>query len=205
MLYPKAYKLLYNIIKKFKKNFRRSPNRTELIKLLYLTDLEYFKNYGEKYSELNYIFYHHGPWTRQYHELLNYMIDSEISEYNKLPDSMAWQYALRSFKPRHDVELDYEINTVLENNIFIYKESDLSQILQVVYTTEPLVSTPRNEEIDFYKVSLNIKNKRLQYKDKRKRYLDELEKFTDNLGDGQHDTELYMAFKPFRDRANELI
>ena len=203
MFYPKTYKLLYFIVKNFKKNLKRSPNRTELIKLLYLTDLEYFKSYGEKYSELNYIFYNYGPWTRQYHQILDYMINQEIIEDKKFSNEDAWSYSIANKKPRHDVELENDISTILENNFFIYKDSVLTQILKVVYTTEPIISTKRGEKIDFTKVPLNIRNKRLQYKEKRKKQLEKISKLQNNIGD--HDLELLEAFKPFRDRANELI
>lgn len=203
MYYPKTYKLLYIIVKNFKKNFRRSPNRTELIKLLYLIDLEYFKNYGEKYSELNYIYYNYGPWTKQYHQILDYMINQEITENRKSPDEDTWLYSITTNKPRHDIKLENDISIILENNLFIYKNADLSQILEVVYTTEPMVSTKRGNEIDFSRIPLHIRNKRLQYKEKRKKHLEEINESKNTIEN--HDIELLKTFKPYRDRANELL
>ena len=78
MFFPKAYKLLYFIVKSFKGTFKRQLKRTELIKLMYLTDLDYYKNFGEQYSEFNYIFYKRGPWTNQFHQILDYMMEVEI-------------------------------------------------------------------------------------------------------------------------------
>lgn len=202
MFYHRAYKLLYSIAKKFRKNFRRPPNRTELIKMLYLVDLEYFKNYGEKYSELNYVFYNYGPWTRQYHQILDYMINEEMAENRNSPDEDSWFYSITNKKPRHDITLEADINTVLENTLFIYKESDLTQILKVVYTIEPMHSTKRGDEIDFTKVPLNIRNKRLQYREKREKQLKKIDEIQNNIGD--HDIELIEDLKPYRDRANEL-
>jgi hypothetical protein len=152
---------------------------------------------------MNYIFYNYGPWTKQYHQILNYMINQEITEFKKSQDEDAWLYSITNKKPRHDVELENDINTILENNFFIYKDSELTQILNVVYKTEPMASTKRGEKIDFTKVPLYIRNKRLQYKEKRKKQLEKISKLQNNIGD--HDIELLEAFKPFRDRANELI
>jgi hypothetical protein len=203
MLYPKTYKLLYFVIKNFKENFKRSPNRTELIKLLYLADLEYFKSYGEKYSELDYMFYNYGPWTKQYHQILDYMRNLEIMEEKKAVNEDAWLYTITGKKPRHDVELENEITAILENNFFIYKESTLTQILNVVYKTEPMASTKRGEKINFVKIPLNSRNKRLQCKEKRKKQLAKIRKLKNNIRD--HDIELLESFKPFRNRANELL
>ncbi|MBW1706387.1 MAG: hypothetical protein JRJ86_14660 [Deltaproteobacteria bacterium] len=203
MIYPKAYKLLYFIIKYFHKNFKRNPNRTELIKLLYLTDLEYYKNYGEIYSEFRYIFYHYGPWTNQFHQMLDYMRGVEIAELRKDPDENYFLYAITLKQPRHDVELEEDIRNVLFNNLFIYQESDLKQILDVVYKTEPMVSTERGSAIDFTKIPLNVRDKRLEYRKKRKKKLEEISKLQNKIEN--HDIDLLTAYKPFRDRANELI
>lgn len=111
MFYKNTYKLLYFIIKNFRKNFRRLPNRTELIKLLYLTDLEYYKNYGKKYSELEYIFYKRGPWTKKFHKLLDYMGNEEITETrNKTDDGkIFFLYSIKNKPPRHNVDLENDI------------------------------------------------------------------------------------------------
>jgi len=205
MFYPKTYKLLYFIVKNFKKNFKHLPNRTELIKLLYLADLEYYKNYGKKYSELKYIYYKRGPWTSQFHQLLEYMKDEEIIETKNKTENgeIFFIYSITNKLPRHDVNLEDDINTIMLNNLFIYSESNLTQILEVVYTTEPMISTKRDDLIDFSKVPLHIRNKRLQYKEKRKKQLEKISKLQNQIED--HDFELLEAFKPYRDRANELI
>ncbi len=205
MFYENTYKILYFIIKNFRKNFKRLPNRTELIKLLYLTDLEYYKNYGKKCSELKYIYYKRGPWTKQFHQLLDYMKDEEITEIkNEANDGkIFYLYSITNRSPRHDVDLEEDIKTTILNNLFIYNESDLTQILKVVYTTEPMVSTKRDDEIDFSKVPLHIRNERLQYKRKRRRQLEKISKLQNKIED--YDIELLEAFKPYRDRANELI
>ncbi len=205
MFFPKAYKLLYFIVKYFKKNFGRMPKRTELIKLMYLTDLDYYKKCGEKYSEFNYIFYQRGPWTKQFHQLLDYMKDEEIFETERSSgDGKAFfSYRLTTKTPRHDIELDNDVVSILENNFFIYKDSDLKQILDVVYKEEPMVSTPRNAEIDFSRVPLNAREKRLQYTQRRRKQLERLKKTENRMG--KDDIDLLLEFKPFRDRANQLI
>lgn len=203
MFHPKTYKLLYFIVKNFKKYFKRPPNRTELIKMVFLTDLEYFKNYGEKYSELTYIFYNFGPWTIQYHEMLDYMKDQEIKESRKSSDESGWLYSITSNEPRHESELEKDVSNILENLFFVYEESQLRQILKVVYTTEPMASTNRGDEIDFTKVSLNIRGKRLKYKLRRERQLEKINKLQNDIR--EHDIDLLEAFRPYRNRANELI
>lgn len=203
MPYTKAYKLLYFIVLRFRKNFGRLPNRTELIKMLYLTDLEHYKKYGELYTEFKYIFYNYGPWTRQFHDLLDYMKTTEIKEIKKSPSEDHWFYESTGNKPRHDANLEPDVTEVLENTLFIYEESNLKQILKVVYTTEPMVSTPRGEVIDFGKLPLNARSKRLQYKESRKRSLEKLAKLENSVGD--EDSELLDELKPYRKRANQLL
>jgi hypothetical protein len=53
------------------------------------------------------------------------------------------------------------------------------------------------------KTPSNIRNKRLKYREERKKQLEQISKLQNNIKD--HDIELLQAFRPFRDRANELI
>lgn len=207
MVYEKAYKLLYYIVKMFYKNFRRSPSKTELIKMLYLTDLEYYRTFGEKYSELNYIYYHHGPWTKQYEQLLRYMIGNEIveSQQTSTDGKQYFLYFLTNNPPRHNIDIDDDVSVILNNNLFIYKESDLSQILAVVYKNEPMISAKRNELIDFSKVPINARNNRSRYRIRTKKQLKRINKINNNMRHEDEDMGLYNELKPYRKRANELL
>jgi hypothetical protein len=205
MYFPVAYKLLYYLVKSYKKNYKRFPKRTDLIKMIYLTDLAHYKNYGEKYSEFDYIYYKKGPWTKQFHLLLEYMDGEEIIEAKRVSEDGKpfYLYNITKKKPRHDIQLEDEIINIVENNLFIYKEVNLQQLLDTVYKEEPMVSTERGAEIDFSNAPLNARTMRNQYKEIRKKQLEKIKKLKNNMT--EDDMEIFYQFKPLRTKANELI
>lgn len=205
MFLPKAYKLIYYLVSRFQGTFRRAPNRTELLKMVYLADLRHYKVYGHQFTEFRYIFYKKGPWTQQFHDLLDYMGTHEINETRrKFEDGKEGNYYAKTSKePRHDTNLDEDIVAIITNNFFIFTESDLNGILDAVYSEEPMLSAKRNEEIDFTMLPLDARSRRLQRAKKRKIQIERLNKLQ-NIEDGD-DIDLYNEMKPFRAKANELI
>lgn len=203
--YKNTYKAIYNIIKLFNQKYRKKPLRMEVIKLIYLIDIEYYKKYGEKYSELNYIFYHHGPWDNAFHQLIDYMSGIEITEY-KLQTQKGKDFFLYSATdktPRNDIKLESDAQNALEDILFIYKYTQLSEMLKVVYTEEPMASTERGDQIDMSKLFLNSREKRAAYRKNRKNQIENIATLKNNMD--KDDLELFAEFQTLRNRANSTI
>ena len=47
-----------------------TANKTKLLKLLYLADIEHFRKHGETLTGFDWIFYLYGPWSEEYDSLL---------------------------------------------------------------------------------------------------------------------------------------
>jgi len=203
--YPNTYKVIYNIIKEFSKYYRKKPLRIEVLKLTYLIDVEYYKKFGEKYSELDYVYYNYGPWDRAFHQIIAYMAEVEISEFKMQTQDEKdfYLYTTTGKTPRNDIRLNPEISEILEKIFFVYKHSQLGQMLKIVYTEEPMASTKQGECIDMSKLKLNSREKRDQYRKKRKKYLGKISKIEHNIE--EDDLEIYQAFKLLRDRANSTL
>ena len=204
--FPRAYQVLYYLIKNFAGAFRRAAKRTELIKIIYLTDLNYYKKYGVKFTEFDYVFYKYGPWTPQFQELLDYMRNEEILEAERPSGDgkTFFTYGITKKKPRHDVELAAEVKSIIKENLFIYRESQLQQILDAVYKQEPMASTERNSRIDFSKVPLDARARRMEFKRGRRKQLEKLA-LSKNRPTQEEDMDLFYQFKPLRAKANQLI
>lgn len=203
--YPKAYKSIYYIISEFKKNFKRDPMRTEILKLLYLTDLDYYKKYGEKYTQLDYIFYKRGPWTEKFHHILDDMKGEEIWESkSKREDGEDFSlYGLTGQTPRRETEIDSDAKTIIDNYLFIFSESQLIHLLEFVYKEEPMASTKVGDPIDFSKIVLTVRDERERYRQKRRKQLEKVASLKNDMV--EEDLELFNEFKPVRDRANREI
>jgi hypothetical protein len=203
--YSNTYKIIYNVIRGFVKHYRKKPLRIEVLKLVYLVDIEYYKKYGEKYSELDYIYYNHGPWDRSFHKLIEYMGEVEISE-SPLKTRNGrdfYLYTTTERIPRNDTDMIPEVSDILENLFFIYKYSDLAQMLEIVYTQEPMASTKKGERIDISKLHLNAREEREAYRKQRKKQLEKIGAIKNNMD--EDDLELFAEFKSLRDRANSTI
>lgn len=203
--YPKAYRAIYNIIKDFKNNYRRQPMRIEVLKLLYLLDVDYYKRFGECYSEMDYMFYNHGPWTQEFHQTLDYMKENEIAEsQQQTKDGRDYYlYSVTAKTPRETIDIDQDALEILSNIFFIYKHSELTEMLNIVYTEEPMASTNRGELIDMSKVVLSSRKKREQYRQLRAKQLDKVASLDNNPG--EDDLAIFNEFKIIRDRANNTI
>lgn len=203
--YTNTYKIIYNIISGFGKHYRKKPLRIEVLKLVYLVDIEYYKKYGEKYSELNYIYYNHGPWDRAFHQVIEYMTEAEISEFPMQTQNGRdfYLYTTTGKTPRNDVNLSPEVSEILENIFFIYKHSELAQMLKVVYTEEPMASTKKGDQIDMSKLDLNAREKREAYRKQRKKHLENIATLKNNMD--EDDLELFAELQALRDRANSTI
>lgn len=202
---PFAYKVLYYIVKSFKGHYRRFPKRTELIKLIYLTDVDYYRNYGEIFTEFEYIYYKKGPWTRQFHSLIEYMKNEEIIENRRIAENgnEFFLYNITKKPPRHDTQLESNVVDIILKNLFIYKDADLQLLLDAVYTQEPMLSATRDKPIDFTKVALKGSQERENYRRARNKHLKKIARIENRME--KDDLELLEEFGLLRIRANELI
>jgi hypothetical protein len=136
--------------------------KTKLLKLLYLFDVEYFRVYRETFTGFDWRFYHLGPWTAQYEEELNNLIDNSL-----LKTSFGRNDAV-FFKTYEKVDFPDLFNTYkdelpLKLVLQTWAEKTTNEILDYVYfETEPMIFGKRNELLDFSTISENppIKYKR---------------------------------------------
>ncbi len=131
-------------------------NKTKLIKLLYLIDIEYYRKYKETYTEFKWIFYKFGPWAHEYNEIYENL--------KSLPDFRIQKKAL----PPLEIDLitcesdEIDFRDIFPNpgDSLLFREiinkwafEDLNRILNYVYFyTEPMVNAKKDEELDFTKI-----------------------------------------------------
>src|SRR5271168_2040915 len=51
--------------------------KTKLLKLLYLFDVEFYRAHGATFTDLNWKFFHLGPWTSEFDPLLQELVEDE--------------------------------------------------------------------------------------------------------------------------------
>lgn len=164
---PVVLTIIKQIIKSVKEQDVNIPAKTRLIKLLYLIEIEYYKHYQKRLTDLKWQFYHYGPYT------------SEIETILGSPDIEEIPFVLGGGKlgSRYDL-VEEEVEVYLSSDIkrlidFVVKEwgdIDLNKLLDYVYfETEPMRDAKRGELLDFTKIKPweppeKIKNVRIDKK-----------------------------------------
>jgi hypothetical protein len=132
-----------------------SVSKTKLLKLLYLFDIEWYRNHKETFSGFDWKFYLLGPWTDEYDPTLEKYEANGSLERQKGRDEYGTEFIttkevvrLRDLFGTRDEEI------ILEDLIRTWSKVPTAEILDHVYfRTEPMQDTVRNEKLDFSKVA----------------------------------------------------
>jgi len=141
----KLCSIIYFLVKK-----SNNLGKTKLMKLIYLADYEFFKQYNKKISNLDYIKWDFGPFSPDIYNCLDYMADSGIITIQKLKSF----YKLRdyfSFK----VEQNYNYRENLESNeidfieyiLSKYDNMEIDDIKNITYKTEPMIEAKNKGDL----------------------------------------------------------
>jgi hypothetical protein len=145
-----THHLIFYIVKELHKRLMK----TNLMKLIYLVDLEYYKKNGRQATSFEYIYYKKGPWTSQFDQVLSELEGFEIKSLRKEKVEGKGEYIIffKGPKPRFQPTLPLDLKEIVDRFIYIFKESPQKDLLQYVYSIEPMKSLKFGEKIDFSKV-----------------------------------------------------
>ncbi|SRR5579883_87056 len=132
--------------------------KTQLIKFLYLADLYSVKWTGKQLTDLDWCYYHFGPWNEGINTALNEMNGKEIIQESQgnvtyiRPENEAAQV--------DNLQIPLSIKFVLDNIRREWAGADkLDQLLDYVYDTAPMVEV-KNTHKPEEKVKLNLQAER---------------------------------------------
>ncbi len=130
--------------------------KTKLVKLLYLADVENYRRYGQKLSELDWVFYHYGPYALEIDQALR-EIELDIPQEEV---TTANGHRAVVFRPSRHVETDFEKQVssrekmVVDRVLKQWGLEELNPLLSYVYFyTEPMKDAKRGEPLDFAKIA----------------------------------------------------
>jgi len=131
-------------------------SKTKLLKLLYLFDVEYFRQHRNTFTGFAWKFFHLGPWTIEFDPLLEELEREDIllARQSTRPDHESTTYL-----PVEDQEIGpvlpgHHDEFALRRVLNAWIDRPLGEILDHVYFhTEPMESAVRNTPLDFSKVS----------------------------------------------------
>lgn len=144
-----------------------SVGRTALVKLVYLVEVEYYRQYGKHATGLQWLFHHYGPYAAELDTAVNSLglgIDENqfsgkagnrsVSGY-RYRRAGDWKEIARVFNSHYDTQVKRCVDKVVEQ----WALFPLPTILDYVYfETEPMQGAKRGEYLDFSKIPIEPVN-----------------------------------------------
>jgi hypothetical protein len=133
-----------------------SCNRTKLLKLLYLSDIEHFRGTRETVTGFNWLFYLYGPWAREYDELLTSLEAEGTISLDAWGKGTVEGESIKVVEPRRlegVLKGAVECLTV-QRYIDRWAASSVPSLLDFVYfETEPMDNAVKGALLDFSAIS----------------------------------------------------
>jgi hypothetical protein len=154
LMNAKAQDLVLAVLSRVKERGGTS-NKTKLLKLLYLADIEHFRKYGETLTGFDWIFFLFGPWAAEYDSLLNEL------ENRDLVRTEAWSKgdaAGARLDPVEKKDLGKVVESAdeyfrIQHQVDTWADRSLPELLDYVYfDTEPMKEAESLKRLDFSKV-----------------------------------------------------
>ncbi len=130
--------------------------KTKLLKLLYLFDVEYYRQHRRTFTGFEWKFFHLGPWAAAYDPALSGLVAHGILLEQRSSSS---EYDTAFYKPGERVETRRAVTTVKDESILLevlkrWGALTTGEILNYVYfQTEPMEAGIRNQPLDFSLIS----------------------------------------------------
>ncbi len=124
-----------------------TPGATRLVKLLYLTDIEWRKRHnGQPLSNWNWLFYHYGPYAFEFQELFGNQ-EVEEAELRTGRTAKFVNFTSEELKMR---DVPDEVSRIMKKIVERWMGVDLNLLLDYVYfETEPMEQAKRGDALDF--------------------------------------------------------
>lgn len=130
-------------------------NKTKLLKLLYLIDVEHYRKYDATFTSFNWIFYEFGPWAYDYNKIydqIESLPDFKISK-KGVPEEAQYISCTSGEIDLGDIFPKPEDSLIFKEIVNKWAVEDLSKLLNFVYFhTEPMVDAIKNKTLDFTKI-----------------------------------------------------
>lgn len=134
-------------------------NKTKLLKLLYLADIEHFRKHDETLTGFDWRFHLYGPWASEFDQLLNDLMTADSIEVQPWSKDDLNGNRISSLESRDlnrviaDTDEYYRIQRIIDT----WTDRSLSDLLDYVYfETEPMKGAVSQQKLSFNTVSKEL-------------------------------------------------
>lgn len=127
-----------------------SLGKTQLVKLLYLAEVQYYKATQQRLTALEWIFYHYGPYAFELESVLSGP-EFEKTQIKTEDEKDFIRYTVAERALAYKTSLEPKITLLIKKIVGEWKEKPLPELLDYVYfETEPMqVVKRRGDPLDF--------------------------------------------------------
>lgn len=127
------------------------PLKVRLIKLLYLIEVEYCRLYQKRLTNLEWKFYHYGPYAPELEKILG-SPDLEKISVDLSKEKTGFKYELVREDEKYPIP--WEVDRLISQIVSRWGDEDLNKLLDFVYfETEPMQYAKRGQLLNFSVVS----------------------------------------------------
>ena len=141
--------IILAIANQFKEYYRYNIPKTKLLKLAYLTELEFKRKYNQRLTDAQWVYFLYGPYLNEYNEIL---ANSDFEE-EEIEDNIELEKMATFIEPKRNnkKELSLDINMIITNIVAQYGGKKLDDLLEYIYfETEPMMKAEiRGEYLNF--------------------------------------------------------
>jgi uncharacterized protein YwgA len=132
-----------------------TANKTKLLKLLYLADIEHFRKHGETLTGFDWIFYLYGPWSAEYDGLLEELELKDLIRVDQWSKGDIAGARLETNEPRDLNKLIQSADEYyrIQHQVDTWADKALPDLLNYVYfSTDPMRDAVSLQRLNFEQV-----------------------------------------------------
>ena len=147
-----------------------TPNKTALVKLVYLVDVECWRKLGKSATGLEWRFHHYGPYSVELERNINDNAFLHISGNRRSGYGFSISSEWRDIHAAFNAHFEPTVRRIANGVVMQWGLEDLETLLEYVYfETEPMQEARRGETLDFSKIQIEqrpaSKDARLAFSD----------------------------------------
>lgn len=128
--------------------------KTQVVKLLYLAEVEFYREQGERLTDLDWLFYHYGPYALEIDTLLNEK-KFEVEKKETKSEREVQLYKIAEPVAKYSTHVDAKVSLMIKRIVGEWGNKPLEELLDFVYfETEPMQAVERRgDRLDFSTIS----------------------------------------------------
>ena len=153
----KLCSLIYHFIDKIP-----NLNKTEIVKLSYLADYNFYKYFSKDITGITYKYHNHGPFSKSVHDCIEGLEEENILKQSKnVSLNKQREYFSFELSDKYDIEkyLNKQELEIVDFIVSEYGKLGFKKLTEVSYNTEPMKNAKRGDNLNFKLINKSVENK----------------------------------------------